>query len=380
MTELTQFHNLAHVFISLIGGILLLAIYFNIRKRFKSQLEEDEGHDRVDRGLLFLSLSMFIWVVSGLWAYIGHNIWGEEHVLYILGISIFSVLNNMFLLLALYYIDNAPVVIYRNVKNARIILSIILAVSVLTLILSVYYTNETVGNFRVIGIPDLLLSAFLSWMLATALYKTFINRGLKLVAFISILVVVLILVSQIPTVYTGFEDEFYSNLIKIVAKTSLISIFLLLATSWVIELANTPVIKEMQIKFMEWSLVRISIPSKNIHNVLVDFGSKTTQYKNLARLAVRRKHGSGKDQTILVGSSGEIKSQTYLSRIIDNLNAILNLVDYERLERKDLFSFVGEGRYKLRVLPEHILIDKEHFAELIQSFDNEAYKAFCDKL
>ena len=53
MTSVAQFHNLAHIFISFVGAILLLAIYSNIRKRFRQILEEDESQKRVDSGLLY---------------------------------------------------------------------------------------------------------------------------------------------------------------------------------------------------------------------------------------------------------------------------------------------------------------------------------------
>ena len=64
MTNVEQFHNLAHIFISFVGAILLLAIYSNIRKRFRQILEEDASQKRVDSGLLYLSLAMFVWVGS----------------------------------------------------------------------------------------------------------------------------------------------------------------------------------------------------------------------------------------------------------------------------------------------------------------------------
>jgi len=70
MSEVLEFHNLAHTFISLIGAILLLTIHFNIRKRFKSILEEDESQNRVDKGLLHLGLAMLTWVLAGSWTFL----------------------------------------------------------------------------------------------------------------------------------------------------------------------------------------------------------------------------------------------------------------------------------------------------------------------
>ena len=35
-------------------------------------LEEDDTQKRVDKGLLYLSLAMFVWVLSGCWSYTGN--------------------------------------------------------------------------------------------------------------------------------------------------------------------------------------------------------------------------------------------------------------------------------------------------------------------
>ena len=228
------------------------------------------------------------------------------------------------------------------------------------------------------SLPDLLLSGFLSGLLGISLYRTFDQRGLKLVAVLSVLVVGLIFYSQLPDFFLSMDNGFVNQLIKIIAKTSLISIFLVLATTWVIQLANTPTVNEMQLRFDDWSLIRLSIPSKNIHDVQIDFGSKTTQYRNLLKFALRRKFGSGENQSILVGAAGEIKNQTYLSRIIDNIKDIHPMAEGEELERKDLFTFLGEGRYRLRMLPEHILIEENLLQEFIKSPENRHYASLCN--
>lgn len=375
MTEVTQFHNLSHIFISLIGAILLLAIYYHIRKRFRQILEEDENQKRVDRGLLYLSLAMFVWVLSGTWAYLGSKFGFEDGFMYQGVVNLLSIVNNMFLLLAIFYFYYAPSFIYKNERNVRLILGIIVIVTLTTFGISYFGGGKVYNNININALPDLLLSGFLCYLLMVSMYKTFLYRGLKVVAIISVLVVVLIFISQLPEVFLNLDDDFSNHLIKIVAKTSLISLFLVLATTWVIQLANTPKVNEMQIKFIDWSLIQLSIPSKNINNKRVDFGSRTTQYKNLLKLALRRKFGSGDDQSILVGSAGEIKNQTYLSRIIDDINDLASQDTSEQLERKDLFTFIGEGKYRLRMLPEHITIDQNLLQEFVRQSENKGYSA-----
>lgn len=374
MSEVARFHILSHIFISLIGGMLLLAIWYNIRKRFRTILEEDESQTRVDKGLLHLSLAVFVWLLSGTWAYIGGSFDWEGSTAYQIGINLFSTLNNLFFLLALFYFYHGPKFLYNNRQNTFRIIFIILAVMVISIIiLLIFGGNDEISGIKWGAFPDFLLSASLAYLLALSLYRTFHRGGLQLVAIISVLALVLMFASQLPEVFTKMQSGIGNEVAKIVAKTSLIAVFLVLATTWVIRLANMPRPKEMTIQFMDWSLVKLNIPSKDIIDQHIDFGSKTTQYKNLLKLAIRRKYGEGLEQSLEVGAAGEIKSQTYLSRIIDNINEILSLEDELKLDRRDLFTFIGEGRYRLRMIPEHITIDQRLLEEFAQSAE-EGYR------
>lgn len=379
MTEVTKFYILSHIFVSFIGATLLTAIWYNIRKRFKQILEENENQKRVDKGLLYLSFAMFIWVLSGCWAYAGNIFSFAETQTYQLGINLFSIVNNMFLLLALFYFYYAPKFIYNNKKNINVILVIIVITSIITYITSkILGDNNVINNIKISGIPDLTLSGFLCYLMAISFYRTFAYRGLKIVGLISVIVIALVFASQLPEVFTNFTDDFTNNFIKIIAKTSLISIALVLATTWVIRLANMPKPNEMTITFLDWSLVKISIPTKGVFDQTIDFGSKTTQYKNLLKFAIRRKYGQSDQQSIAVNLGGEIKNQTYLSRIIDNINDILQLETSQQLERRDVFTFIGEGRYRLRMIPENISIDSTLLKEFSEAPENKDYKSICN--
>ncbi|SEC86971.1 hypothetical protein SAMN04489761_3822 [Tenacibaculum sp. MAR_2009_124] len=367
MSQVTQFHNLSHIFISLIGAVLLLAIYYNIRKRFRSVLEEGNSIKRVDRGLLFFSCGMLVWVFSGTWALLGNYFSFENTLIYQVGVNIFSTINNLFWLLALYYMYYSPQFIYRNEKNVKIISVIIAVVFALTLLLSISLRNEVYVGIKLMGVPDFLLTTFLCYLMAISFYRTFMFRGLKLVALISIVIVFLLFASQLSDVFVEWGNEFLNQLIRIITKTSLVCLFLVLATSWVIQLANTPRPNEMKIKFLDWSLIELTIPSKGIITEKIDFGAKTTQYKNLLDFGIRRKFNHATEQCIEVRYGGEIKSQTYITRIIDNINTILQLNEENRLERKDLITFVGDSKYRLRILPENISIDEALVIEFDES-------------
>lgn len=382
MTEVSQFHILSHIFISLIGGTLLLILWFNIRRRFKHILEEDNySQKRVDKGLLYLSLSVFTWVFSGFWLFSKEYIGIEDPRLIKFGTHLASIVNNMFLLLALFYFYYAPKFIYNNKKTINKILIVIIATSIVTLLLSVFFKEKLpANNIQYSAIPDLSLSTFLSYLLGVSLYRTFAHRGLKIIGILSVFIILLMLGSQLSEVFLTFGNNSTNNLIKIIAKTSLISIFLVLATTWVIRLANMPKPNEMTIHFLDWGLVKISIPTKNVFDKTIDFGSKTTQYKNLLKFAIRRKYSNGDSQSIIVGKSGEITNQTYLTRIIENMNTILQLEDIQELERRDIFTFIGESRYRLRMIPDHITIDETLLEEFSKTSENQNYKSYCNLL
>ena len=377
MTEVAKFYILSHICIAFLGGVLLLALWYNIRARFRQLLEEDDSQKRVDKGLLYLSLAMFVWVLSGCWIFGGTIFNFTETQGYQLAVNLFSIVNNMFLLLALFYFYYAPGFIYHNKKNIKKIIIAIVLTSLITFVLPFILGEANVyRNIRISGIPDLLLSAFLCYLLGISFYRTFVYRGLKIIAFISVLVILLIFVSQISEVFLTFGNDFSNNFIKIIAKTSLISIFLVLATTWVIKLASTPKPNEITIHFLDWGLVKLNIPTKNIYDQTIDFGSKTTQYKNLLKFAIRRKYNEGDLQTIPVNLGGEIKNQTYLTRIIENINDILQLDDTQKLDRRDLFTCIGESKYRLRIVPNNITIDKTLLEEFSESAENKDYKVF----
>lgn len=373
MQPVAQFHFLAHSGISLIGAILLFAIYYNIRRRFSAQIEDEENFLRVDKGLIFLSFALFTWVAAGIWGYAFSLSQISREVDFAFQIA-FSLLNNIFFLLALYYFDHAPEFIYRNKRSRSILTILVLAVALLSVILP--EDPVTIGNLliQVNAIPDLIFSFFLSGILGYTLYRTFNHRRLQVVAVLSVLIIAAMFLSQFPQVVVEWNNNFESYLIKLISKTSLIALFLVLAASWVIELANTPKPAEIRLQFTDWSRIVLSIPSKHIQGVEIDFGSKTTQFKNLLKFSIRRKFGEGDNQCLDVSSGGEIKSQAYVTRIPDNINEILKLQGDDRLDRKDLFTFLGEGKYRLRLLPATIDIEKALLQEFLKMSENQMYK------
>ena len=156
--------------------------------------------------------------------------------------------NSLFLILTLFYLDHAPDYLYNNKKNISKVIISLIGLSVLSFILAVLF-NDTINTngIRYSAIPDLLLSAIVSWFLLISLFKTFKEREMSVVSYISAVSIILIFCSQLPQVFHVESVMFYNDLIKIIAKTGLISIFLVLGTSWVIELSQTPNVTYMKI-------------------------------------------------------------------------------------------------------------------------------------
>jgi hypothetical protein len=375
-----SFYLLSEVFISLIGAGLLLAIWVAIQRHFKRKLSHEIDIKRVDNGLLYLSLSIFVWTFSGLISYLNTTTIKNDWLL-LISQNIFSILNSLFLILALFYLDNSPVYLYNNKKSIRKIILFLITLSVLSFLLSIKF-GDTISTYgiRYSSIPDLILSTVLSWFLGISLYKTFVNRDMKIVAFISVITILVLYISQFSSVFGAEHLEFYNDLIKIIAKTALISIFLVLGTSWVIELSQIPIVTDMKIHFTDWNQVKLSIPSKSIINTTIEFGKKTTQFNNLLKFAIRRKYAPEQHMCIEVFNGGEILSQTYLSRIIENINDILQLKDENKLQRNDVFTFIGQAKYRFRFLPNYITIDEALLNEFVHNTENEQYIKFVDEL
>ena len=378
MQPVAQFHFLAHSGISFIGAILLFAIYYNIRRRFSAQIGDEGSFLRVDKGLSYLGFALLAWVLSGAWGYTASLFLIKHGIDFAFQIA-FSFLNNIFFLLALYYFDHAPEFIYRNKKSRTILTVLVIIVAILSVILPEDAINIGQTLIQVNAVPDLIFSLFLSGILGYTLYRTFSHRRLQIVAVVSVVIIAAMFLSQLPQVVVDWNNNIESYLIKLISKTSLIALFLVLAASWVIELANTPKPAEIRLHFTDWSRIVLSIPSKEIEAVEIDFGSKTTQFKNLLKFSIRRKFGQGDDQCVDVSSGGEIKSQAYVSRIPDNINEILNLKADNKLDRKDLFTFLGEGKYRLRLLPETIDIEESLLYEFLKMSENQTYNTIVTK-
>ncbi len=108
---------------------------------------------------------MLVWVVSCIWAYIAPYFSFTEIGACQIWVNILSTLNNLFWLLALYYVYDAPKFIYQNEKIIGIIIIVVASVIVL---LSLFIGSEVYFGFKIAVVPDVLLTTFLCYLLGVS--------------------------------------------------------------------------------------------------------------------------------------------------------------------------------------------------------------------
>jgi len=79
------------------------------------------------------------------------------------------------------------------------------------------------------------------------------------------------------------------------------------------------------------------------------------------------------ERSIEIIKDGEIQGQVYLSRIMDDINAKLS---EKMADRKDVFIFIGLGKYRVRFLPENIFIEETLLHEFVGEKENKQYSDF----
>lgn len=368
-----MFYHLTESIIALVGAILLLFIWSNIRQRFYKRLEESENQKRVDKGLLYLSFAFLVWTVKSIVAiYLASAdvVLGQAIAVF------FSLANSLFFVLALFHFDHAPNFLYQNKKNVKRIIAIFVLISIVSFGLFYQFDKDSVTGFQISSFPDLLISIILTYLLIYSFYKTFIERQLQFVAYFSVVALILMFLAQLPELIPTIDSNaIYVDLIRVISKSTLISLCLVLATSWVIELAETPTPSEMSVKFIDWQLIELNIPSKGIHRQKIDFGTKATQFRNLLKFAIRRKYAPVDERSIEIIKDGEIQGQVYLTRILEDINAKL---ENSKADRKDIFTFIGLGKYRVRFLSEHINIEETLLHEFVGEKGNEKYGKFIE--
>ncbi|WP_347925405.1 hypothetical protein [Pontimicrobium sp. SW4] len=233
--EILSFYGWWQFSVCLFAFIALIAIWWHIGKK------------QNDFGQVWLALSVLCWSFSGAFEiyFIKTNTTSE--IVVDGWRSVWSLLNSLFILLALPWFRYLPESIGHIIKSKYWIY--IVGVPFLFSILPTLSRMLSGKIITMINELDVYYSIFTLGFLGYVLWESFLKRRLKALAFLSMVCILIVLVAQ---AYKLSGNDINLTLFSAIFKTSLIMIFFALALSWVKELAENviPDSNNFHIKFL----------------------------------------------------------------------------------------------------------------------------------
>lgn len=291
----------------------LISIWFHLGKKQK------------DTGQIWLALSILCWSLSG-----GLEVLFSEGAriseIYLQGgKSILSLLNSLFILLALPYFRHLPKLLEGTIKS-----KFWLALIGLPFLFSLLPTMSKLmmgSSQQLISELDVYYSILTLLILGWVLWESFIKRKLNFLAYLSIICVAIVFIAQL---YKLSNNEFSQLLYSAIFKTTLIMIFFALAMSWVKELSENviPATKDIFLKLQSQKNASgkfdhiaelIGFPGKDMHsikmtpanfNLLKLFAQKKSDLQN-DWLEIKPKSESRTGKTYDIKDHNEIKRMTH---------------------------------------------------------------------
>lgn len=216
-----------HLILSLFGGIFLMLIWFHVQKQSKDFAQ--------DWGLILIALALFVWSANDTLKII-NDLQAAEPLLQAKWLSTF---NNAFIIASLPFFKfgfegiKKRFDFFRNGKPW--VLGVLIANIVLFILLSTFFNSGNTPN--IIHYFDFLYSGISFALIGYAITKAFQKRGYgNAFIFMTLLIAFLLIITQLallPQFSTVGLD--FPKLLMICSQLILISLFLLLAQSWVVE-------------------------------------------------------------------------------------------------------------------------------------------------
>lgn len=300
--------------VCLFAFVALMSIWYHI------------GKNQKDYGPVWLALSVLCWACSGLVEIL--MLHQDQTGLPLKeGLrSVFSLLNSLFILMALPWFKYLPKPFAPLIKSKfwPYIIGIPFAFALLPTLLKMVLgsTPSTINELDVYyALLTLLFLGFVLW-------ESFIKRRLPLLGWLSLLTILVTLVAQ---VYKFMGNSINLLLFSAIFKTSLIMLFFALALSWVKELTETIIPQPHQLK-LTFGKKRKS-KGKNIYEVaLLGFpgdAERTVQltpalYKLFKTFADRKMHSEGgwleiKPKNFDTSKNYDINDHNELKRLVEAL-------------------------------------------------------------
>ncbi len=220
--EILSFYGWWQFAVCLFAFVGLLAIWWHIGKR------------QNDFGQVWLALSVLCWSISGaVEVYYTQNLIRVDTSLLDGWRSILSLLNSLFILLALPWFRYLPKPIEDIIKSKFWIY--IVGLPFLFSIVPTISKMALGSSLRVISELDVYYALLTLGFLGYVLWESFAKRRLKILAWLSLMTIAITLIAQF---YKLTDSSINLTLFSAIFKTSLIMLFFALALSWVKELAE----------------------------------------------------------------------------------------------------------------------------------------------
>ena len=283
--ELISFYGWWIGSVSLFAFISLLGIWYHI------------GRKQGDTGQVYLAFSIFFWFLSGMLNVVfadrlDQTDWKLLHDGFT---SIFSLLNSLFILLALPWFRYIPPFLESIVKSKYwiVIVGLPFLFSVLPTITKMYNLQE----YGFISELDVYYSILTLVFLGIILWSSFAKRGLMFLAVLSALCILITFFAQL---FKMSESQISMLLLSAIFKSCLIMIFFALALSWVKELSERALLSNQN---MYVSFLQPSKPNAK-HSTVVELSG----------------FGLDKSKTILLTQNSFNLLKLFCDRLISNNN------------------------------------------------------------
>lgn len=216
-----------HLCTSLFGAIFLISIWFHVQKQKKEFAQ--------DWGLLLIALALIVWVAIDAFKIIKGNEAGEPS----LQVKLFSTFNNAFLIASLPFFKFG----FKNIKENISLFRdkkywakfVLITNMVIFLILTIMWDDKK--DVNALEYFDFGYSSVTLILIGYAITKAFQGRKYgKPFILVSIFITILLVTTQmalLPEFRTKILD--LPKLLMIASQLILISLFLVLAQSWVVE-------------------------------------------------------------------------------------------------------------------------------------------------
>ncbi|NQZ74526.1 MAG: hypothetical protein HRT61_00180, partial [Ekhidna sp.] len=191
------------------------------------------GRKQKEFGQVWLAISILVWGFSGIIEVVFSSVDVPNKGIYLNGIrSIFSLLNSLFILLALPWFRYLPPLLKPLIQSGywRLLVTLPFIFSLLPTINRMLTANE--DSF--INELDVYYSVFTLVFLGYVLWESFERRKLKMLALLSAVCILTTLAAQ---GFKLFGSDIDQTLFSAIFKTCLIMLFFALALSWVRELS-----------------------------------------------------------------------------------------------------------------------------------------------